>query len=103
MTCPKCNFADCIEEAGPPCVCGPPQRVTHTKHEPNLKEKKMAKWQVKYELRDYYSRTVEAETAEEAEEIICNECWRRHRSDVYTISETKRLASKEKKDDKQDG
>ena len=51
----------------------------------------MAKWKVKYELRDHHTRTVEAETVEGAEEIVCNECWRRHRSDVYAITETERI------------
>jgi len=49
----------------------------------------MAKWQVRYELRDYFTRTVEADSAEEAEEIVCNECYDKHRSDVYDIHWTK--------------
>lgn len=55
----------------------------------------MAKWQVRYELRDYYTRVVEADSAEEAEEIICNECYRRHNSDVYDIHWTKPVKEKD--------
>ena len=54
----------------------------------------MAKWRVKYELRDYHERVVEADSLQEAEEKICEESYRRHRQDVYHIWETEQLDGK---------
>lgn len=54
----------------------------------------MPKWKVKYEIRNYYEMVVEAETHEEAEQKVCDESWRRHRSDIYAISETEQLDGK---------
>ena len=51
----------------------------------------MPKYKVTYELRDKFKRIVEADSPEEAEQIICDECWARHHSDVYDICDVEEL------------
>lgn len=48
----------------------------------------MAKWKVKYELRSYPSMVVEANTAEQAEKIVCEIQYYRYNDDVYDILST---------------
>jgi len=45
----------------------------------------MAKWRIKYELRDYIERIVKANSAEEAEDIVCIDSYKRHGQDIYDI------------------
>ncbi|MGW8178503.1 MAG: hypothetical protein ACWGQW_07030 [bacterium] len=45
----------------------------------------MSKFKVRYELRSQHVRTTEAESVEHAEEIVCEESWRRHRDSIYDI------------------
>jgi hypothetical protein len=60
----------------------------------------MKKFKVKYETRDYYIRTVEAENIFEAEQIVCRESWKRHRTDIYHIHEVTEVDNEEGKAEK---
>ena len=54
----------------------------------------MAKWKVTYELRSTHTRTVEADSLQEAEDLVCEESYRRHRQSVYDILETEQIEGK---------
>jgi len=49
----------------------------------------MTKWRVEYELRSYHTRIIKADSKEEAEEIVCEESYRRHGEDIYDICSVK--------------
>lgn len=60
----------------------------------------MAKYRVTYELRDTHTVTVEAENAEQAQQIVCSNCYKWHRSDVYDFLRVEELRERLQAGDK---